>query len=99
MLIHSVFFWLKSDINDEDREFFFNEVNHLAKIESVREFYCGKPSSTPPREVVDASYDCGLTVVLDDLNGHDAYQDDPIHHLVIKNCAHLWEKVRIYDAE
>ena len=54
---------------------------------------------TPPREVVDASYDCGLTVVLDDLNGHDAYQDDPIHHLFIKNCAHLWEKVRIYDAE
>ena len=58
-----------------------------------------KPSSTPPREVVDASYDCDLTVVFDDLNGHDAYQDDPIHHLFIKNCAHLWEKVRIYDAE
>jgi hypothetical protein len=49
--------------------------------------------------VVDDSYDCALTVVLRDLEQHDAYQADPIHLTFIKECAHLWEKVQIYDAD
>ena len=99
MLVHSVFFWLKPDITKDDRDFFFQEVNALAGIESVKGFYCGRPASTPPREVVDTSYDCGLSVILSDMSGHDAYQDHPIHQRFIQNCSHLWEKVRIYDAD
>ena len=99
MLVHPVFFWLKSDISKGDRDFFFQEVNALAEIESVKGFYCGKPASTPPREVVDTSYDYGLTVILSDMSGHDAYQDHPIHHRFIQNCSHLWDQVRIYDAD
>ena len=77
MLVHSVFFWLKPDITKDDRDFFFQEVNALAEIESVKGFYCGKPAPTPPREVVDTSYDCGLTVILSDMSGHDSIKIIP----------------------
>jgi hypothetical protein len=48
---------------------------------------------------VDNTYDCALTVVLSDLEQHDSYQVDPIHLNFINECAHLWEKVTIYDAD
>ena len=99
MLIHSVYFWLKQEINDEEKIFFFNEVNKLSKIQSVSGFYCGGPAPTPKRPVVEDSYDCGLTVVLNDLDGHDIYQADPIHLEFIEKCSSLWEKVQIYDSE
>lgn len=98
MLVHTVYFWLKPDTTEENIDFFFKQVKSLANIKSVKGFHTGKPATTPPREVVDQSYDCGLTVILDDLPGHDAYQIDPIHLTFIKNCSHLWEKVKIYDA-
>jgi hypothetical protein len=98
MLVHSVYFWLKSDITLNERKLFFEEIELLLSIQSVRKLYCGTPAKTTPREVIDQSYDCGLTVILDDIAGHDAYQIDPIHKSFIEKCSHLWDKVRIYDA-
>ena len=40
-----------------------------------------------------------LTVVLKDITAHDAYQEDLIHLSFIERCKHLWQKVKIYDAE
>ena len=99
MLVHTVFFWLKPDLSEEERQLFHNEVKSLGSIESVAGFYHGKPSATPPREVVDDTYDLGLTVILADLGAHDAYQADPIHLAFVEKCKPLWEKVKIYDAE
>jgi hypothetical protein len=98
MLVHTVYFWLKPNLSEENLEFFFKEVKTLKSIPSVIGFYCGKPASTPPRPVLDQSYDCGLTVILEDIAGHDAYQIDPIHKDFIEKCSPLWDKVKIYDA-
>ena len=98
MLVHTVYFWLKPNLSKEDIDFFFKQVKTLANIPSVKGFYCGKPASTPPRDVVDQSYDCGLSVILDDIRGHDAYQVDPIHKEFIEKCSDLWDRVKIYDA-
>ena len=67
MLVHTVYFWLKPDTTEENIDFFFKQVKSLANIKSVKGFHTGKPATTPPREVVDQSYDCGLTVILEDL--------------------------------
>jgi len=99
MLIHTVYFWLIDGLSDADKAKFLEEVNKLSQIQSVEEFYCGKPAATPSREVVDESYDFGITVVLKDITAHDAYQEDPIHLSFIERCKHLWQKVKIYDAE
>lgn len=99
MLVHTVIFWLKEGLKEEDRNKFFKGVEKLGLIKSVEHSFIGTPADTPDRPVVDNSYDCALTVVLKDLEQHDDYQVDPIHLEFIKDCANLWEKVQIFDAD
>jgi hypothetical protein len=99
MLIHTVIFWLKKNLSSEDRSQFFQGVEKLRDIQSVKHNFIGSPASTAKRPVVDDTYDCALTVVLKDLKDHDSYQVDPIHLNFIKECSHLWEKVQIFDAD
>ena len=99
MLVHTVIFWLKNDLSDEDRSTFFKEVATLGTIPSVEDFHLGTPAQTPKRPVIDDSYDCAVTVVLQDLAAQDQYQIDPIHQAFIETCSSFWERVVIYDAD
>ena len=99
MLIHTVIFWLKENLDEDDRSQFFQGVEKLGNIQSVEHNFIGSPANTAKRPVVDETYDCALTVVLKDLKDHDSYQVDPIHLNFIKECSHLWEKVQIFDAD
>jgi hypothetical protein len=99
MLVHTVYFWLKTNLSPEDGQKFRDGVDALATIESTEQVIIGTPAGTTQRPVIDDSYDCGLTVILKDLPAHDSYQDDPIHHKFIADCKDLWERVQIYDAD
>ena len=98
MLTHTVIFWLKEGLTQEDKDLFFEGAKTLSTIESVEQSYMGTPADTTKRPVVDDSYDCAITVCLRDLAAHDLYQADPIHLAFIEKCGHLWERVVIYDA-
>lgn len=99
MLIHTVYFWLKRDLTDEQRKTFLEEgVNSLKNIDTTTAVYTGVPAETD-RPVIDRSYDVGLTVVLEDMAAHDAYQEDQIHLDFIERFKDYWIKVQIYDAE
>ncbi len=98
MLVHSVFFWLKTDLTEAQRTNFRAGVESLAKIECAEAVYIGTPSTTD-RPVIDKSYDIGLTVVLKDLAAHDAYQVDPIHRQFVEEFGSYWERVVIYDVD
>ncbi|MEC7402229.1 MAG: Dabb family protein, partial [Verrucomicrobiota bacterium] len=87
MLVHTVIFWLKNDLSDENKSTFFKEVATLGTISSVEDFHLGTPAETPKRPVIDDSYDCAITVVLKDLAAQDQYQIDPIHHQFIDKCS------------
>ncbi len=99
MLVHSVFFWLRADLNESEREAFLKGVESLAKIESATAVYVGTPATTEKRPVVDSSYDVALTVMLDTIAAHDAYQEDPIHTAFLGQFSTYWERVQIYDAD
>ena len=99
MLVHTVIFWLKNNLSDEKRNTFFKEVATLGTIPSVEDFHLGTPAQTPKRPVIDDSYDCAVTVVLQDLAAQDQYQIDPIHQEFIDTCSSFWERVVIYDAD
>ena len=58
MLIHSVLFWLKENLTEEDRSEFFDGVEKLGEIESVEHSFIGTPANTTKRPVVDDTYDC-----------------------------------------
>ncbi|PWJ57573.1 stress responsive alpha/beta barrel protein [Dyadobacter jejuensis] len=98
MFIHNVFFWLKDKSNDADRAALLKGIESLKSIESVHTAYVGTPAGTN-RPVIDASYDFAEILVFEDEAAHDVYQIHPIHTKFVEDCAHLWEKVVIYDVE
>ena len=97
MFIHTVYFWMKAGSADASRKQLVDDArNYLGKIPTVRHLWAGVPAMTP-RDVVDNSYDVGLTVVLDDTAGHDVYQIHDLHkEFIARNKTH-WERVQIYD--
>lgn len=98
MFVHNVFFWLKEKDNVEAQKELLAGIKSLEAIESIKSVYIGPPASTR-RPVIDATYDFAEILIFDDEAGHDVYQVHPLHTKFVKECAHLWEKVVIYDVE
>ena len=97
MFVHTVFFWLKPDATADARAQLIHDCReYLGKVPTVRKLMVGLPAMTP-REVVDNTYGVGLTVVLDDVHGHDVYQQHELHKEFIARNRETWERVRIYD--
>ncbi len=97
MFIHTVYFWLKKDApSTAQAQVLADARSLLAKIPTVKHLWSGKPAMIP-RDVVDNTYDVGLTVVFDDVAGHDTYQPHDLHkEFVARNKAH-WQRVQVYD--
>jgi hypothetical protein len=99
MLVHSVFFYLKPAVSEKEIIDFINGAHMLKDIPSVKLFFVGRPAGTPDRPVIEKGYGVGLTVVFDDVAGHDLYGPHPIHDAFITKYKHLWAKVVVYDVE
>lgn len=97
MFVHSVYFWLRPDLNPEQQETFLRGARALTAIESVRHGWLGAPAPTD-RPVIDRSYSYALTVVFDDQEAHDHYQDHPVHDRFRDECGQFWTRVLIYDS-
>ena len=95
--IHTVFFWLKDGISEEERASFEKNLRSLEPIESIRAFHVG-PTAGTPRDVVDNSYDYALIVHFEDAAGHDIYADHPIHLAFIEAQNENWVRVQVYDS-
>jgi hypothetical protein len=98
MFLHTVLFWLRDNLTLAEKDQFEKGLSELTTIASVKMKFFGKPAATC-RPVIDASYSYQLLLGFEDIKGHDAYQSDPIHLKFLKECASLWTKVLIYDAE
>ncbi|QRR03211.1 Dabb family protein [Dyadobacter sandarakinus] len=98
MFVHNVFFWLKEKDNQEAKSALLAGIKSLEAIESIDKAYIGEPAGTR-RPVIDASYDFAEVLVFADEAAHDEYQVHPLHTKFVEECAHLWEKVVIYDVE
>lgn len=98
MLTHSVFFWLKDDVSERDRELFRKDAEALAVIESAVQLFVGEPVSSY-RPVVDSSFTFALTVLFADQAALDAYQVAEMHTAFIEKHTDKWERVLVYDAE
>jgi hypothetical protein len=98
MLVHSVFFWLKDDLSEDDMAEFAIELEGLKEIELAEAVYVGTPGPTGGRAVVDDTYDFALTVILKGMEAHDAYQVHPVHKAFAENNKDKWRKVQVYDA-
>lgn len=98
MFVHCVYFWLRDDLSEAEHRQFVEGIHSLTTISSVRHGWVGTPADTD-RSVIDRSYSYALVVVFDDVEGHDAYQFDPVHDRFRDGCASYWKQVKIYDFE
>ncbi len=98
MLVHTVFFWLKNPDSSADRQALRAGLDTLKSIPEIDKAYIGAPAATR-RPVIDSSYNWSITFVFSTAANQDIYQDHPIHLEFIATCAHLWERVQVYDAE
>ena len=94
--VHTVFFWLREDITDAEREAFLAYLNKLKTIEVIRTAYIGRPAGTP-REVVDNTYDYAWIVHFDNAADQDAYQVHPVHLQFVEAQQSAWTRVQVYD--
>ncbi|BAV08125.1 Stress responsive A/B Barrel Domain [Filimonas lacunae] len=97
MLAHHVLFWLKADTTEEQKANFRKGLESLEKVESVKAFHVGVPS-TIERAVVDTTYTFSLVLFFEDMAGHDVYQVHPLHKAFLEENRVFFEKVVIYDS-
>lgn len=97
--LHTVHFWLKPELTEDQRGSFLEGVKKLADSPTVSKVRVGVPAQTP-RPVVDNSYDVQLVVEFDSQEAHDAYQspDDAVHAAFVGGFKDYWTKVLIYDS-
>ena len=98
MLVHSVRFYLPADLSSERRASLLAGLESLRAVPSVRQLFIGTPAPVPARPVLDAGYGFALTVIFDDLAGHNAYQTHPVHLQFVADNKCNWTSVAIFDA-
>jgi len=98
MLVHSVFFWLRKGLAEEQRRAFQHGLESLKPIEAVQALYIGTPAATDG-PIIDRSYSVALTVLFRDKAGHGAYEVHPLHKDFVRDFSSFWERIIIYDAE
>ncbi|MEO0337802.1 MAG: Dabb family protein [Bacteroidota bacterium] len=96
-MVHNVYFWLRTDLTEDEKQAFLTSLKTLGTIETVKAFFIGPPSSTEAREVVDNSFSYALSVHFDDVAGQNAYQIDPIHLKFVEDSSNKWTRVQVYD--
>lgn len=98
-LIHTVFFWKKASVTDEQWADFTTGIRMLGDISTVQSIFIGPHADTEARDVVDHSYGLALIVHFANQADQDAYQTDPIHLAFIDRYEALWEQVKVYDTQ
>lgn len=98
MLVHNVFFSLRKDLETSAVSDFEAGLQSLKGIQHAEAVYIGTPAAVPERPVLDKDYDFCLTVLLKDVEAHNAYQADPIHQAFIGGHKDKWLQVRVFDA-
>jgi hypothetical protein len=97
MWIHTVYFWTHEGTSPAQIDSLIKDCyNYLGKIPTVKQLWAGKPAPTN-RDVVDTSYQVGLTVVLADSPAHDVYQIHELHKDFIARNKAIWKRVQVYD--
>ena len=96
-LMHTVYFWLKDDVDEAAAKNFEQGVWSLEGIPTVKRMFVGPAASTPSRGVTDNSFDFALSIWFDDVAGHDIYQEHPIHLKFVEEQEAKFKRVQVYD--
>ena len=96
--IHSVYFWFKEGVTEEQKEAFIADTKSMKEIDVIKAMYTGQPAETF-RPIVERSYDFSLILHFENKAGHDVYQEAPLHLAMIEKHSDIWEKVMVLDMD
>jgi hypothetical protein len=97
MLVHTVFFWMKKNAPKGAAKQTLKDALKYLDTPSVKQIFAGPPAKTEARDVINSTYDVGLTVLFDTVADHDAYQEDAQHQVFIKRNKKNWLRVEVFD--
>ena len=97
MLVHIVFFWVRKEAPASARQQLLDDCPKYLKSPTVKHLWVGTPADTPERDVVNATFDVGLTAIFDDLAGHNAYQEHPQHDKFIERNKPNFLRVEVFN--
>jgi len=97
-MFHNVYFWLKQDISQQQRELFEAELIKVKEIPYLVHGFVGKPAPTEERPVTDHSFDYSLSLHFKNMEDHEHYQKACEHHKrFVDVCKPFFERVVVYD--
>ncbi|MBD1433335.1 Dabb family protein [Sphingobacterium sp. DN00404] len=96
-ILHSVYFWLKDDITEEEEQDFLNFFAELRKVPGVQTLQYGKPAPTNPRSVVDNSFHYNLLVTFQNMDDINTYETHPTHTAAAEQYSKYWTEVQVRD--
>lgn len=99
MLQHTVYFYLKEDVTEEDRNRFEEGLEKLLALEEVYDYQIGVPGKTEDRDVTDHSFGYSFFSWFKNIEDYKVYAEHPVHLEFIDEYDDLWANVRVYDSE
>ncbi|MBL7825519.1 MAG: Dabb family protein [Saprospiraceae bacterium] len=96
-MIHHVFFYMSPEATTEQKEALRSGIHSLTSIETIKQWHIGTPAPTD-RPVIERGYAFSWLALFENGDDEAVYQSHPVHLEFIKNCAHLWTKVIVYDS-
>ena len=94
---HVVFLWLKEPGNMEQRQQIIAQTQTFRDIPGVMRVSAGEVIASE-REIVDDSFDVGLTLTFSSVDDMNAYLTHPLHKDAVRNVLKpLVRKIVVYD--
>lgn len=98
-IVHTVYFWLKDGITEEEEKDFLQFFEALKKVPGIHSFHIGRPAATTQRDVVDNSFQYSLIVTFKSLEDITTYEKHPDHLAAAGKYSKYWTKVAVRDTQ
>ena len=99
MFIHTVLFHLKMNLSKKEISEFEEGLESLKAIDSNQAIYILTPAETKHRNAVRDDYSYNLTIHFKNIDGHNAYQIDPLHKAFVEKFSAFWQRIEIIDSD
>lgn len=96
-ILHSVYFWLKPGLTEDEERDFLNFFEALRKVPGIRSLTFGKPAPTNPRPVVDNSFSYHLVITFNSMDDINVYEKHPQHTSAAEKYSKYWDRVEVRD--
>ncbi|WP_166334708.1 Dabb family protein [Sphingobacterium chungjuense] len=97
-IVHSVYFWLRTDLTDQEKEEFPQFFEALKKVPGFTACRVATPAPTTPREVVDNSFSYHWIAVFPSMDEVNIYEKHPDHLAAAEKFSKYWTRVEVRDS-